>query len=127
MHAVTDADVATLQADAVSWPTPSLAVIRGTFLGWADFTSYFPPNYEQRRGAFRDGKLIEIPRDQWRALRMEEQVDAVLYLGPPSSITIARLPPALCSDPAYLKMRMGRLALFPGPSTPGDCAIQTPK
>ncbi len=41
--------------------------------------------------------------------------DAVLYLGPPSSMTAARLSPALCSDRAYVEMRIGRLGLVPPP------------
>jgi hypothetical protein len=34
--------------------------------------------------------------------------DAVLYLGPPSAITFSRLPPSLCSDAQYVKMRLER-------------------
>jgi hypothetical protein len=66
----------------------------------------------------RDGRLVPIPRDEWRSLRMEDQFDALLYLGPPSAITRSRLPPALCADPAYMKMRLERLALVGGP--PGE-------
>src|SRR5712672_2467000 len=36
------ADVSSLQPDAASWPSPSLAIIRGTVLGAADFTKYYP-------------------------------------------------------------------------------------
>jgi hypothetical protein len=43
---------------------------------------------------------------------MEEQFDALLYLGPPSSITIARLPARLCADAAYMKMRLRRLEAY---------------
>lgn len=45
--------------------------------------------------------------------------DAVLYLGPPSGITIARISPALCADTAYMEMRLGRMALVrPPPGAP---------
>ena len=40
--------------------------------------------------------------------------DAVLYLGPPSAITFSRLSPSLCADPAYMDMRMKRVALTSG-------------
>jgi hypothetical protein len=45
---------------------------------------------------------------------MEEAYDAVLYLGPPSSITDAPFPPTLCADREYVQMRRQRLALGPG-------------
>jgi len=47
-------------------------------------------------------------------MRMEDQFDAVLYLGPPSSITIAPVSPARCADPNYTRMRLQRMALIPG-------------
>ena len=54
--------------------------------------------------------------------RMQDQFDAVLYLGPPSSITIRRseIAPSLCADAAYMKMRLSRLALMdpPGATLP---------
>jgi hypothetical protein len=46
---------------------------------------------------------------------MQEVVDAVLYLGPPSSITQNRLTRALCGDAAYIKMRVERLSEFGSP------------
>jgi len=36
--------------------------------------------------------------------------DALLYLGPPSAMTVSRLSAALCSDEQYVQMRMKRLA-----------------
>jgi len=36
---------------------------------------------------------------------MEQQVDAVLYLGPRSSVTAARMAPAVCADADYIEMR----------------------
>jgi hypothetical protein len=65
-------DLKTVQSDVESWPTPSLAMLSGTQLGAAQFLFYFP--FE----VFIDGKRS-------RALfgkRMEEQFNALLYLGP---------------------------------------------
>lgn len=45
---------------------------------------------------------------------MEEQFDAVLYLGPVSSITMSEVSAALCADAEYTKMRLARLALLAG-------------
>jgi hypothetical protein len=103
-----DARLAAVKADLASWRTPSLAIVRGTALGAADFTDHFwsPP-----RGAFRDGRLVPIPPDQWRTLRAEDQFDAVLYLGPQSAMTQTRLSPAVCSEPGYLEMRLRRIAV----------------
>jgi hypothetical protein len=122
-------DLQKLQADVGSWPKPSLAIIRGTVLGAADYAAYNPSVTSRFRVV--DGKLVAIPRDEWRALRMEQQFDAVLYLGPPSAMTISRLSPALCGDPAYMTMRLARIA-SEGPQSEGDrlkeyCATLTPK
>ena len=86
-------DLSVLQADVVSWRIPSLAALRGTALGSA----------------------VWDPRPQGRPVLVEEQFDALLYLGPPSSMTTSRLAPALCSDRAYMEMRLGRLNLIPLP------------
>jgi hypothetical protein len=56
-----------LQDDADSWPVPSLALVRDTPLGISNFASYFPPT------------VFDIPPDL--RVPMQEQFDAVLYLG----------------------------------------------
>jgi hypothetical protein len=127
------ADLRSLQADVPSWQVPSLAIVRGTVLGAKDFASYFPS--EMGRLAFQDGRRVAVPRDQWRSLRMEDQFDAVLYLGPPSAITFSRLSPARCADADYMATRLRRMALMPGPpgsQSPVDrlkqyCASVAPK
>ncbi len=110
-------DLTTLQPSIASWPRPSLAILRGTVLGAQDFGFYYP--FPGSRFAIREGKLVPIPRDQWRSLRMEDQFDAVLYIGPPNAITISKLSPRLCADPAYMEMRLRRLALE-GPQAEAD-------
>ena len=84
-----------LQPDSASWPVPSLALIRGTSLGSKFLASFF-----------------QIPpAPGWNTLRMEDEFDAMLHLGARESATFSRLSPRLCSDPAYVKMRLERLAL----------------
>jgi hypothetical protein len=122
-------DLGTLQTDVVRWPIPSLAILRGTVLGALDFASYFNSD---GRLSIRDGKIATIPRDRWQARRMEHQFDAVLYLGPPSAITVARLSPARCSDQRYMEMRLQRMALDPATRAQIDglkqyCASVAPK
>jgi hypothetical protein len=104
-------DLRNLQTDVSSWPTPALTLLRGTTLGALDFASYFTSD---GRLAIRDGKVVPIPRDQWRVLPMEQQFDAVLYLGAPSTMTIAPLALSRCSDQRYMQMRLARMALAPG-------------
>lgn len=73
-------DLRALQADIDSWPAPSLAHVRGTLLGAADFEIYYPSDVPRAR--FIEGRLVPIPRAVWRSLPMDEQFDAVLHLGP---------------------------------------------
>ncbi|WP_454875285.1 hypothetical protein [Paraburkholderia xenovorans] len=99
-------DPATLQPDVNSWPTPGLADIRRTPLGEASFRSYYPHAMFMKH----DDVIVEIYVDPTRSPVMQEQFDAILYLGPPSRLTWSQLSPALSSDPEYIKMRSDRLA-----------------
>ena len=105
---VGESRLAAVQEDVPAWPIPSLALIRGTRLGAADFMAYFPSDGRLR---LVDGKVTRIPREEWRPMRMEDQVDSILYLG--STLTYSPLPRDLCSDGRYLEMRFTRLALAP--------------
>ena len=98
-------------------------------LGAADFTAYWAP--VSTRFKVEGDRLVPVPREEWRTLRMEDQFDAVLYLGPPSGITISRLSPSLCADPEYMTMRLGRIAQQ-GPQIEADrlkqyCASVIPR
>ena len=99
----TTVELERMQKDIGTWPKPSLTVVRGTRLGTLDF-KYFA------------GMETDPPT------RMEEQYDAVLYLGPVSSITFSELPAALCTDAEYTTMRRARMALGTGGATGPDVA-----
>jgi hypothetical protein len=90
-----------LQKDIGTWPTPSLTIVRGTRLGALDFKHFA-------------GMETDPPTS------MEQQYDAVLYLGPVSSITFSELPASLCTDADYTKMRLARMALGTGGPTGPD-------
>lgn len=114
-------DLEKLPVDASSWRIPSLATIRGTALGAADFALYYPSL--TTRFTVLDGKIVPIPRDQWRSLRAEDQLDAVLYLGPRSAMTDRpshQIPPALCAEPGFLDMQLKRIALSGVPQFEAD-------
>ena len=105
-------NIAALQADVASWPVPSIAVVRGTPLGAADFTFYYPSE-AMGRFAIRDGTpdfSTPIPRDRWRTLRAEDQFDAVLYPGPQPSANVQPLPER-CADKADVDEHLRRMAV----------------
>lgn len=109
----TDFDISTVQANVVTWRRPSLALIRGTPLGLASSVDYFPRSAPVIRG--RGGVQETLRPDLAAAPSMQDVVDAILYLGPPSAITHSRLSRELCADPSYLKMRVERLTEFASP------------
>ncbi|HEX2344717.1 MAG TPA: hypothetical protein VHI98_29880 [Vicinamibacterales bacterium] len=110
-------DLADLQPDVATWRVPSLAIIRGTALGAVDAAKYFGWG---GRFAVRDGKMVQVPKEEWRTLPAEDQFDAVLYLGPPSAMTESRWSPALCADAAYMEMRLKRIATAGIPQAEAD-------
>jgi hypothetical protein len=103
----TSADLSRIQPDAARWPAPSMALLKDTALGAAPFG----PFYDLRAGADVPAGLRGKP--WWDSLRMEDQFDALLYLGPPETITLAPMSPRLCADAAYMSMRTRRMALVP--------------
>jgi hypothetical protein len=108
----TDTNLDKGQPDIAAWHVPSLVTLRGTTLGAMDFTSYI--HVVMTRFAIQDGKPVTVPREHWQLLRMEDQFDALLYLGSPASMTTARPAAALCTDTDYMAMRLKRLSLMPG-------------
>src|SRR5204862_3932580 len=107
------ADLSTMQADVASWPKPAFALLRGTILGAVDFARYYP--YNAGRMSIRNGTMAPVPREQWRTLPMDDQFDALLYLGPPAATTFARPTAALCADSVYLAKRLARVVMLESP------------
>ena len=98
-----------LQPDIASWPPMSLTLVRGTVLGAADFTVF---NGDNDRFAVRGvDDFVKIPKAQHKPMRMEDQTDAILWRGvtpPPNPVLLSK---ETCEDPAYLPMRLKRIAL----------------
>jgi hypothetical protein len=92
-------------AGATEWPAPSLVVLRGTTMGAAQV------DYDGPRVSIQAGRIVPVPRDQWRSMRMEDQFDALLYLGPRAGWSDVMVSPALCANPSYVEMRTRRMAL----------------
>ena len=106
----TGIDLSQLQSDVGTWRKPSLVMLQGTVLGSADAARYVPEETPRFASAGNGPDFSKpLPRAQWRTLPMQDQFDAVLYLGAPSEITMSRLPPRLCEDRSYMDMRMQRM------------------
>jgi hypothetical protein len=106
------AGVPKIQPEAASWPQMRLALIRGTVLGAADFTAFDPGTGQERYAIRGQEDFAPIPREQFRSVRMEDQMDAILYTGggkpdPP----IPLVSPRACADPGYVQMRLARIAI----------------
>jgi hypothetical protein len=104
--ASTFADLSAFQPDVTSWRAPAIAMLRGTRIGAAPYERLFGP---QPPLPF----LQEHPR-------VEDHFDALLYLGPESSMTMGMLPYPRCAEPAYLEMRVARMVLSGMPGTVRD-------
>lgn len=92
----TNADLSKIQPDIAGWPKPSIALLKGTTLGAAPFAP-----------------LYELTGSEFNSVRLEDQFDALLYLGPPSSITQSQLSKDRCSDKHYMQMRLERMGMVP--------------
>jgi hypothetical protein len=93
------APLAKMQPDVTGWDVPSLAHLRGTVLGRQPYARFYPLP----------------PAAGWSTVLMQDQFDAVLYLGPGDGARRPPFPVALCDDAAYIAMRFERLALAGGP------------
>lgn len=111
--------LAKAQADVASWQAPSIAVVRGTSIGAADVTVVMP---SRARMSFASGKPVPVPEKDWRPLRIEDQLDAVLYLGPRSTMTESQPSAKSCAEPGYLDERLRRIALTGIPAFEADRA-----
>ncbi len=98
-----------LPVGVAAWRVPSLALLKGTGLGTLDVSAYFP---DDPRLAKQGERFAPIAREQWRAMRMEDQFDALLNLGP--TLTLRQLSKEMCSDTGYVELRTSRMALAPG-------------
>ena len=62
--------------------TPSLIMLKGTTLGARDFTSVLTKELWENRIKLINGKRIKVPENEFAKFKLEDNVDAILYLGP---------------------------------------------
>ena len=105
-------ELAAVQADVARWRVAGLALTRGTTLGSQPFSVYAEEAVVFSPAPGQPPPTAPKPKP---LIRMEEQFDAILYLGPLPSITMSRFSRALCADAAYMEMRLGRMASIMGP------------
>lgn len=115
-----DADPRGLEATIATWAPSTFARLATTTLGAVDWSAVNALDARvERTGDVR--KVLS--KTEWRARSLAEQYDAVVYLAPPSTLTLARLSAERCGDPQYMRMRTQRMALSLGirpEGTPGD-------
>jgi hypothetical protein len=104
-----------LPEGVIEWRVPSLAVLRSTTLGARDFGLYSRGLGDGSRFGVKDGQLVPVAREEWRMMRMEDQFDALLYVGPPATMTTSTVPTALCADADFVGRRLERLTRFGPP------------
>ncbi len=106
-------NLAELQPDIATWTPPTLALLAGTPLGQASFLFYYPDDIYIRRP---DNTWEQVKADPKRSPLMQDQFDAVLYIGPKSSITYSKVSKTMCADQEYMQMRIGRMKINAGPN-----------
>jgi len=91
-----------------AWTTPRLALRRGTAIGALPYEFFFGPM---------------PPGPYWQAhSRLGDHYDAMLYLGPPASLSFSPLTYPRCAEPAYVEMRIRRMAIAT-PTPPGTPTV----
>lgn len=123
IRSVGRSDPGTLEPLMRDWPVPSLAVLAGTTMGARDVSAFYTTG---PRMEVREGVRVMLTPDQYRPMAMEEQFDAIVWLGPPSALTIARITADQCANQQFMDMRLGRMALMldmPGGGAEAEAAM----
>jgi hypothetical protein len=112
-------DLTPLQPDIAGWTAPKLIRVAGTPLGLASYRFYYPHDISIRR---TDNSWEQVSSDPARSPLMQDQFDAILYIGPESSITFSTLTATQCADQEYMRMRLARLRITnaPNPEARGE-------
>ena len=111
VYTIWEADLQTLGDQARSCPSQQLATVSGTSFGDADF-AIFVPAMAAQRSSIVNGKFEPVPASQFRRISVEDQLDAVLYLGPRTpSRPSYEVPLPLCREPGFVEEQSRRIGL----------------
>jgi hypothetical protein len=89
-------DLRRFQPDVAQWKAPAFAHLKDTVIGTQFYARFYPLP----------------PRPGWNTVLMQDQFDGILYMGT-TKPTMSMLPKRRCDDPAYMRMRLARLAMAP--------------
>jgi len=110
-----DTDLSTLSSSPfATWPAPSLARAKGTWLGALGLTHFFPPTIWTDSDC---NVYNEFPKNEQKP--MADLVDAFLYLGPQDLRLTEPMPADIALDVDYMaeSLRREALAGLPGAGT----------
>lgn len=109
-----DRDLFTLSSSAfATWPFPSLARAKGSWLGALDLWQFFPKQVSLGKDC--DVREVEMPQSMQKP--MEELFDAFIYLGPQDLRLKEQVPGDIALDIDY-RMEQRRREALPGPPGP---------
>ncbi len=86
-----------LEARLASWPKPSLALVKNTWLGHLSPDVIFDVGYMRTAP---DAPLVRAP-SPFKGMMIQDVTDAYLYLGPKASLRQDAIPPEVQRDEAY--------------------------
>lgn len=101
---------------AAAWPVPALASVGATTLGAMDTGLLMPL---PQRFSMIDGKMQVVAKEQFATLPIEQQLDAVLWLGRDARAPIAYSSEP-CKRPGFLEERLRRITLTGIPKFEAD-------
>ena len=105
-------DEGVLQDTGRAWPVPSAALTRGTTVGASDFATFVGKALSTQRVTVNGDSFVPVPERDYRRMAVEEQIDAILYLGPRTPTRPAHeIPRAMCEDEAFVREQVRRILL----------------
>ena len=111
-----EVDPGMVPAEMHSWPSPRLAPVAGSAFGARDFADLVGSVMASQRFSVNGNVIAPVPPDAFRRVAVEEQVDAVLYLGRQSAATPShQIPPDLCRRPGFVTEQIRRIRLSAPP------------
>jgi hypothetical protein len=113
-----DTDLADIsQSPFAKWPIPSVARVKGTWIGALDLSNFIPPQFRIDKDCSVHKVFPKELQKPWAAL-----VDAFLYVGPQDLRLQEQTPPDVVLDNDYMR-ELDRRAGLPG-SPDGAISIQ---
>lgn len=101
-----------LEARLATWPKPSFAVLKNTWLGAIDTDQVMS---QSRTRGFSDGKVVTVRINPYPGMKLEDLADGYIYFGDLASLT-ASYPAAELyrADPDYVRELQRRFELISG-------------